>query len=107
MIASSGPFRCQRLAHSVCGAYILAMNFTHIALTIAVGIVAAWVTGKLMRDRSLGLIGDIAVGIVGGIVGVWIFARVGVAAYGLAGAVLMSVVGRVLVLFAIRMVKKA
>jgi len=43
------------------------MTPKHIILTIAIGIVAAWVTGKLMRDRSLGLIGDIAVGIVGGI----------------------------------------
>jgi len=49
---------------------------------IVVGLVAGWVTGKLMRGSGFGAIGDILIGIAGAIVGGAIMRAVGFRAHG-------------------------
>lgn len=39
---------------------------------IVVGAIAGWLAGKVMKGKSMGLIGNIIVGVVGAIVGGWL-----------------------------------
>jgi uncharacterized membrane protein YeaQ/YmgE (transglycosylase-associated protein family) len=40
--------------------------------TIVIGILAGWITGKLMRGSGYGVMWDLILGIVGAIVGGWL-----------------------------------
>jgi uncharacterized membrane protein YeaQ/YmgE (transglycosylase-associated protein family) len=74
---------------------------------ILIGIVAGWLAGKIMRGKGFGLIVDLLLGIVGAWLGGYLFAVVGLASYGLIGRLLMSLVGALILLFLIRLIKKA
>jgi uncharacterized membrane protein YeaQ/YmgE (transglycosylase-associated protein family) len=74
---------------------------------ILIGIVAGWLAGKIMRGKGFGLIVDLLLGIVGAWLGGYLFAVVGLASYGLIGRLLMSLVGAMILLFLIRLIKKA
>lgn len=74
---------------------------------ILIGIVAGWLAGKIMRGKGFGLIVDLLLGIVGAWLGGYLFAVVGLASYGLVGRLLMSLVGALILLFLIRLIKKA
>jgi uncharacterized membrane protein YeaQ/YmgE (transglycosylase-associated protein family) len=39
---------------------------------IVVGAIAGWLSGKVLKGRGFGLLGDIIVGIAGGLVGGWL-----------------------------------
>ncbi len=74
---------------------------------ILIGIVAGWLAGKIMRGKGYGLLVDLLLGIVGAWLGGYLFAVVGLASYGLIGRLLMSLVGAMVLLFLIRLIKKA
>jgi uncharacterized membrane protein YeaQ/YmgE (transglycosylase-associated protein family) len=45
---------------------------------LAVGLIAGWLAGKVVRGAGYGLIGDIAIGVVGAFVGDWLLPRFGI-----------------------------
>jgi uncharacterized membrane protein YeaQ/YmgE (transglycosylase-associated protein family) len=45
---------------------------------LAVGLIAGWLAGKIVRGAGFGLIGDIAIGVVGAFVGDWLLPRFGI-----------------------------
>ena len=54
------------------------MNLAMVATSVLVGLIAAWLAGRLMKDGGYGLKGDMILGLVGSIVGSWIFRTMGV-----------------------------
>ena len=42
---------------------------------LAVGAVAGWLIGKVLRGNGFGLVGDAAIGIVGALIGDWLLPR--------------------------------
>ena len=75
---------------------------------IAIGAVAGWLAGLIMRGGSFGLLGDIVVGIVGSVAGGYLFGLAGVSVGGgLVGSIVTATVGAVVLLFLIRLVKRA
>jgi uncharacterized membrane protein YeaQ/YmgE (transglycosylase-associated protein family) len=58
------------------------MNFETIAITGAVGLLAGWLAGFVMKGGGYGLVGDIALGVVGGIVGGSVLGILGIATAG-------------------------
>ena len=40
--------------------------------SIVMGIIAGWLTGKLMKGGGYGLVGDLLLGLVGAVVGGWL-----------------------------------
>ena len=40
--------------------------------SIVIGVIAGWLTGKLMKGGGYGLVGDLILGLVGSIVGGWL-----------------------------------
>ncbi len=72
---------------------------------LAIGALAGWLAGQVMRGSGFGLLGDIVVGIVGSLIGGFIFGLLGIYAYGLVGRVVMATVGAVVLLYLIRKVR--
>ncbi len=72
---------------------------------IIVGLIAGFITGKLMKGSGFGAIGDILVGIVGAIVGGFIMRSLGYSGQGgLLYTILVAVVGAVLLTLLLRLV---
>jgi len=75
---------------------------------IIVGLVAGWLAGVIMKGGGFGVVGDIVVGIVGALIGGWLFSTMGVSAGGgLLGSILVALVGAIILIFLLRLIKRA
>jgi uncharacterized membrane protein YeaQ/YmgE (transglycosylase-associated protein family) len=75
---------------------------------LIVGIVAGWLAGKLVKGGGFGLLGDLVVGIVGALVGGFLFSSLGVhSGGGLIGSIIVATIGAVVLLFVVRLIKRA
>jgi len=74
---------------------------------VVVGILAGWLAGEITKGRGFGVIGDLIVGIVGSLLGSFLFGLIGIVAYGLVGRLVMSVIGAIVLLWLIRLIKRA
>ncbi len=75
---------------------------------LVVGVVAGWLAGTLVKGGGFGLVGDLAVGIIGAFIGGFLFTTLGVSAGGgLIGSIIVATVGAVVLLFVIRLIKRA
>jgi uncharacterized membrane protein YeaQ/YmgE (transglycosylase-associated protein family) len=75
---------------------------------IIVGLVAGWLAGVIMKGGGFGVIGDIVVGIVGALLGGWLFSTMGVSAGGgLVGAIIVALIGAIILIFLLRLIKRA
>jgi uncharacterized membrane protein YeaQ/YmgE (transglycosylase-associated protein family) len=83
------------------------MDLTSLLIFLAIGAVAGWLAGVLMKGGGFGLLGDIVIGIIGAVIGGFTFGLLGLQAGGLIGSIVTATVGAVLLLFVIRLVKKA
>ena len=72
---------------------------------ILVGLIAGFITGKLMKGSGFGALMDIVIGIVGAVVGGFIMRALGFAGQGgLLYTILVAVVGAVLLTLLLRLV---
>jgi uncharacterized membrane protein YeaQ/YmgE (transglycosylase-associated protein family) len=69
---------------------------------IAIGILAGWLAGKIMRGRGYGVLLDLVLGIVGSLIGGFVFGLLGLHAYGLIGSIVVATAGAVILLFLVR-----
>ena len=83
------------------------MDLTSLLIFLAIGAVAGWLAGVLMKGGGFGLFGDIVIGIIGAVIGGFLFPLFGLQLGGLIGAIVMATVGAVVLLFVIRLLKKA
>ncbi|MEO8684729.1 MAG: GlsB/YeaQ/YmgE family stress response membrane protein [Devosia sp.] len=47
-------------------------------IILAVGAIAGWIAGQIVRGYGFGLLGNIAVGIVGALIGSWLLPQIGI-----------------------------
>ena len=79
-----------------------------IILWLIIGAVAGWLAGKIVEGAGFGLIVDIIVGVVGALIGGWLAGVLGIdIGGGLIGSIIVAVVGAVILLFALRLIKRA
>jgi uncharacterized membrane protein YeaQ/YmgE (transglycosylase-associated protein family) len=83
------------------------MDITGLAIFLAIGGIAGWLAGILMKGGGFGLLGNIVVGIIGALVGGYVFGLLGISAGGLIGSIVTATVGAVLLLFIVRLIKRA
>ena len=83
------------------------MDITSLLIFLAIGAVAGWLAGVLMSGGGFGLLGDIVVGIIGALIGGVLFGALGISAGGLVGAIVTATVGAVVLIFILRLVKRA
>jgi len=73
-----------------------------------VGLIAGWLSGKIVDGAGFGLIGDIAVGIVGALIGSWLMPRLGLhLGTGIVSAIIVATIGAVLLLVILRLLTGA
>ena len=82
------------------------MDVQSLIIFLAIGAVAGWLAGLIMKGRGFGLLGNILVGIIGALVGGFLFGELGIAG-GLIGSLGTAVLGAVILLFLISLIKKA
>jgi len=78
----------------------------NILIFAAIGILAGFIAGKLMRGRGFGLLGDLIIGLLGAIIGGYLAGLIGLGGYGLIGQIVVAVVGACILLFVVRLFKK-
>ena len=84
------------------------MALESLLVIILVGAVAGWLAGRIVKGYGYGLLGNIVVGIVGAFVAGLIFPRLGLnIGGGIAGAIIYATIGAVILLFLIRLIKRA
>jgi len=75
---------------------------------ILVGLVAGWLAGVLVKGGGFGVVGDIVVGVLGALVGGFLFGVLGFSGGGgLLGSIVVATVGAVVLIFVLRLVKRA
>jgi len=76
----------------------------HLLWWILVGLIAGWITGKLMKGGGYGFIVDVILGIVGAVVGGYIAQAIGISPQGgLIYTILIAIGGAVIVVFLVRL----
>lgn len=74
---------------------------------VLIGILAGWLAGQITKGSGFGWLGDLIVGILGSLLGSFLFGLLGIYAYGLLGRLAMAVIGAIVLLWLIRLIKKA
>jgi uncharacterized membrane protein YeaQ/YmgE (transglycosylase-associated protein family) len=84
------------------------MSVETLLVWLLVGAIAGWLAGIVVRGGGFGLVGNIVVGIVGAFVGGWLFDYFNISAGGgIFGAIIGATVGAVVLLFGIRLIRRA
>jgi uncharacterized membrane protein YeaQ/YmgE (transglycosylase-associated protein family) len=74
---------------------------------VLIGILAGWIAGQITKGRGFGPVGDLIVGVLGSLLGNFLFGVLGIVAYGLVGRLVMAVIGAIVLLWLIRLIKRA
>ena len=74
---------------------------------LLIGLVAGWLAGQFMKGGGFGLIGDLIVGVIGAFIGGWLLGQFGIAWGGLVGSLVTAFIGAVVLLFLVRLIKRA
>jgi uncharacterized membrane protein YeaQ/YmgE (transglycosylase-associated protein family) len=72
-----------------------------------VGGIAGFLAGKVMSGGGFGVLVDIIVGIVGAVIGGWVFGLIGISAGGMIGSIVVAFIGACILLWLLRLIKKA
>ena len=84
------------------------MDIQGLLIFLAIGAVAGWLAGLLMKGGGFGLIGNIIIGIFGAVVGGFVFSTLGIsAAGGLLGSIVTATVGAAILLGIVGIIKRA
>ncbi|HZZ24559.1 MAG TPA: GlsB/YeaQ/YmgE family stress response membrane protein [Roseiarcus sp.] len=76
-----------------------------VIVILAVGAVAGWLIGKVLRGSGFGLVGDAAVGVVGALMGDWLLPRFNFHVWsGLTGMIIEAAIGAIVLLVILRWV---
>ncbi len=74
---------------------------------LVVGLIAGWLTGKVMRGKGYGIVGDIVIGIIGALIGGWLFGQLGYQATSIIANIIVAFIGAVLLVVILRTLRKA
>lgn len=74
---------------------------------IIIGVIAGWLTGKIMKGSGYGFFMDMIIGLIGAVVGGFIATHVGIAPPGQQGmivSIIIAIVGAVVLTWIVRLV---
>lgn len=84
------------------------MTIESILVWLLIGAVAGWLAGVIVKGYGFGLVGNVVVGILGAFVGGWLFDVLGISSgSGIIGSVIGATVGAVVLLFVVRLLRRA
>lgn len=73
---------------------------------IIIGLIAGWLTGKIMKGSGFGFLMDMLVGIVGALIGGFLSSRLGlggIGEHGLIMSIVIAVIGAVILTWIVRL----
>jgi uncharacterized membrane protein YeaQ/YmgE (transglycosylase-associated protein family) len=76
-----------------------------VLFAILIGLIAGWLTGKLMSGGGYGIFADILLGLVGAVIGSWIFNSLGIVVNGGIGYLAMATVGAVVLVGIVHLIR--
>jgi len=82
------------------------MDVTGFLIFLALGALAGWLAGMLMKGGGFGLLGNIIVGILGAVIGGFAFGLLGIETESLIGSILTATAGAVILLLIVGLIKK-
>jgi uncharacterized membrane protein YeaQ/YmgE (transglycosylase-associated protein family) len=74
---------------------------------LLIGLIAGWLAGIVMKGSGYGVIGDIIIGIVGSFIGGHVLGWLGIGASGTIGSLLTALLGAIILIFIVRLIKRA
>jgi uncharacterized membrane protein YeaQ/YmgE (transglycosylase-associated protein family) len=85
------------------------MGAEGLIIFVIVGAIAGWLAGQIMKGGGFGLIGDIVVGVIGAFIAGFLLPAIGIPMIGgtIIGAIIYATIGAVILLFVIRLIKRA
>jgi uncharacterized membrane protein YeaQ/YmgE (transglycosylase-associated protein family) len=84
------------------------MDAQSLIIFLIVGAIAGWLAGQIMRGGGFGLVGDIIIGIIGAFLAGMLFPRLGLhIGSGLLGAIISATIGACILLFLVRLLRRA
>jgi uncharacterized membrane protein YeaQ/YmgE (transglycosylase-associated protein family) len=79
-----------------------------IIASLIIGAIAGWLAGVLVKGGGFGVLVDIIVGIVGAFIGGWLAGLLGIhVSNGWIASIVTATVGAVILLFILRLIKRA
>lgn len=84
------------------------MTIEALLIILLIGAIAGWLAGLIVKGYGFGLLGNIVVGIVGALVASFLFPAIGLSlGGGIVGSIIAATLGAVILLFLIRLIKRA
>ena len=81
---------------------------TSLILFILIGLAAGWLAGQIMKGGGFGVVGDIVIGMIGALIGGFLFQRSGVyGGGGLLWSLIVATIGAIILLFVLRLFRRA
>lgn len=82
------------------------MSNESLLVILAVGLIAGWLAGQIVKGTGFGIVGDLIVGILGAYVGSWLIPQLGIhLGTGFLSAIINATIGALILLFVIRLVR--
>ena len=83
------------------------MTITSLIWFLIIGLLAGWLASLLMKSGRQGLIEYLIIGVIGALLGGWLFGLLGISAGGFIGSLITATVGAVVLIFLLRMLRRA
>jgi uncharacterized membrane protein YeaQ/YmgE (transglycosylase-associated protein family) len=83
------------------------MDLQSLVLFLVIGLVAGWLASRIMRGGGFGLVGDLIIGVIGAFLGGWLFNLLGISLGGILGALVTALIGAIVLLYLLRLIKRA
>ena len=82
------------------------MSSESLLIILAVGLVAGWLAGQIVRGVGFGIIGDLIIGIIGAFIGSWLLPQLGIhLGAGIVAEIFNATIGAIILLLIIRLVR--
>ena len=82
------------------------MSNESLLVIVAVGVIAGWLAGQIVRGTGFGLIADLCIGIIGAFIGNWLLPQLHVqVGTGIVAAIIQATIGAVLLLVVLKLVR--
>ena len=81
------------------------MDITSLVVFLAVGAIAGWLAGLIMKSKKSSLLENMIIGVVGAFIGGFVFGALGISAGGLVGSIVTATAGAALLIVIVRAVR--
>ena len=81
------------------------MDITSLVVFLAVGAIAGWLAGLIMKSKKSSLLENMIIGVVGAFIGGFVFGALGISAGGLLGSIITATAGAALLIVIVRAIR--